>query len=423
MNSDTTNKTSKIIEMTGLTKRFGKTLAVDSLDLTIDRGELFGFLGPNGAGKTTTIKMITGLVKPTSGSVEVDGHDVQSEPEKAKSVIGYIPDTPYLYDRLTGREFLDLVGGLYDMPKAAVESRIEWLFELFGIEGWGDDFAGEYSHGMRQKIVMASALLHDPELIVIDEPMVGLDPQSQRLVKDVLIELVSRGKTVFMSTHTLSVAAELCTRIGLISKGKLMETLPTASSEELERRILKITGGEPLLRDDLERLVSCGVEAGFGDVSLVTNGTLLDARRARSLAAAERVRERLRIYFAVSTLEYLHRNGRIGGAAKLLGTMLQLKPLLILDNKTGFIDAVERTRTWKKALGRVYEVATDGIEPSHRVRAWVMHAAAPADAMALAERINVAYNPVSMGMGQLSPVLGAHVGPGTVGMVIYDDEG
>jgi len=244
MNSDTTNKTSKIIEMTGLTKRFGKTLAVDSLDLTIDRGELFGFLGPNGAGKTTTIKMITGLVKPTSGSVEVDGHDVQSEPEKAKSVIGYIPDTPYLYDRLTGREFLDLVGGLYDMPKAAVESRIEWLFELFGIEGWGDDFAGEYSHGMRQKIVMASALLHDPELIVIDEPMVGLDPQSQRLVKDVLIELVSRGKTVFMSTHTLSVAAELCTRIGLISKGKLMETLPTASSEELERRILKITGGE-----------------------------------------------------------------------------------------------------------------------------------------------------------------------------------
>jgi len=244
MNSDTTNTTSKIIEMTGLTKRFSKTLAVDSLDLTIDRGELFGFLGPNGAGKTTTIKMITGLVKPTSGSVEVDGHDVQSEPEKAKSVIGYIPDTPYLYDRLTGREFLDLVGGLYDMPKAAVESRIEWLFELFGIEGWGDDFAGEYSHGMRQKIVMASALLHDPELIVIDEPMVGLDPQSQRLVKDVLIELVSRGKTVFMSTHTLSVAAELCTRIGLISKGKLMETLPTASSEELERRILKITGGE-----------------------------------------------------------------------------------------------------------------------------------------------------------------------------------
>jgi len=140
------------------------------------------------------------------------------------------------------------------------------------------------------------------------------------------------------------------------------------------------------------------------------------------LAAAERVRQRIRVYFAVSTLEYLHRGGRIGGAAKLLGTVLQLKPLLVLDNETGYIDAVERARTWKKAMDRVYEVATDGLDPSRKVRSWVMHAAAPADAMALAERINVAYNPVSMGMGQLSPVLGTHVGPGTVGMVMYDDE-
>ncbi|MGC9360431.1 MAG: DegV family protein [Anaerolineae bacterium] len=140
------------------------------------------------------------------------------------------------------------------------------------------------------------------------------------------------------------------------------------------------------------------------------------------LAAAERVRQRIRVYFAVSTLEYLHRGGRIGGAAKLLGTVLQLKPLLVLDNKTGYIDAVERVRTWRKAMDRVYEVATDGLDPRRRVRSWVMHAAAPADAMALAERINVAYNPVSMGMGQLSPVLGTHVGPGTVGMVMYDDE-
>ena len=140
------------------------------------------------------------------------------------------------------------------------------------------------------------------------------------------------------------------------------------------------------------------------------------------LAAAERVRQRIRVYFAVSTLEYLHRGGRIGGAAKLLGTVLQLKPLLVLDNETGYIDAVERARTWKKAMDRVYEVATDGLDPSRKVRSWVMHAAAPADAMALAERINVAYNPASMGMGQLSPVLGTHVGPGTVGMVMYDDE-
>lgn len=140
------------------------------------------------------------------------------------------------------------------------------------------------------------------------------------------------------------------------------------------------------------------------------------------LAAAERVRQRIRVYFAVNTLEYLHRGGRIGGAAKLLGTMLQLKPLLILDNKTGYIDAVERTRTWKKAMGRVYEVATEGLQRGRKVRAWVMHAASPVDAMALAERITEAYEPVSMGMGQLSPVLGTHVGPGTVGMVIYDEE-
>jgi DegV family protein with EDD domain len=139
------------------------------------------------------------------------------------------------------------------------------------------------------------------------------------------------------------------------------------------------------------------------------------------LAAAERVRERIRVFFAVNTLEYLHRGGRIGGAAKLLGTMLQLKPLLLLDNKTGYIDAVERARTWKKALERVYEVATEGIEPGRKVRSWVMHAAATKDAMAMAERLTKAYEPVAMGMGQLSPVLGTHVGPGTVGIVLYDD--
>ena len=147
------------------------------------------------------------------------------------------------------------------------------------------------------------------------------------------------------------------------------------------------------------------------------NGGGVDAM----LAAAERVRQRVRVFFAVNTLEFLHRGGRIGGAAKLLGTMLQLKPLLLLDNKTGYIDAVERARTWKKALDRVYEVATEGIEPGRTVRAWVMHATATKDAMAMAERISRAYEPASMGMGQLSPVLGTHVGPGTVGIVMYDD--
>ncbi|HHS50152.1 MAG TPA: ABC transporter ATP-binding protein [candidate division Zixibacteria bacterium] len=238
------NADTPMIEFGEVSKQFAKTLAVDSLNLTIPKGEFFGFLGPNGAGKTTTIKMITGLAKPTNGKVLINGIDVQEEPERAKSIIGYIPDSPYIYDKLTGREFLNLVGGLYNMPKEHVESRIEWLFELFGVDGWGDDFAGEYSHGMRQKIVMASALLHDPELIVIDEPMVGLDPQAQRLAKDILLKLVERGKTIFMSTHTLSVAAELCSRIGLISHGKLIEKLGGTSAESLERRILEITGGE-----------------------------------------------------------------------------------------------------------------------------------------------------------------------------------
>ncbi len=248
------NNNGPMIELIDISKDYGKTLAVDSLDLSIDRGEFFGFLGPNGAGKTTTIKMITGLAKPTGGRVLVDGIDVQKEPEKAKRIVGYIPDSPYIYDKLTGREFLNLVGGLYDMPDELVKSRIEWLFELFGIDNWGDDFAGEYSHGMRQKIVMASAFLHNPDLIVIDEPMVGLDPQSQRLVKDILLKLVDRGATVFMSTHTLGVAAELCSRIGLISTGRLIEILPGASTENLERKILEITGGirEVFFPEDLD---------------------------------------------------------------------------------------------------------------------------------------------------------------------------
>lgn len=233
-----------IVILDNVSKRYIQTLAVDSLDLTVKRGEFFGFLGPNGAGKTTTIKMITGLIKPTEGKVYVGEYNIQEQPEKAKSLLGYIPDTPYIYDRLTAREFLNLVGGLYDMPRELVESRIEWLFELFDVGTWGDDFAGEYSHGMRQKIVMASALLHDPDLLVIDEPMVGLDPQSQRLVKDIMLELVNRGKTIFMSTHTLSVASELCTRIGLIAKGKLIETISATTLDNLEKRILEITGGE-----------------------------------------------------------------------------------------------------------------------------------------------------------------------------------
>jgi len=241
-----------LLEIKNFTKRYGDVVAVDSLNLSVDRGELFGFLGPNGAGKTTTIKTIVGLLRPDEGQITIGGYDIVAQPEQAKRLIGYIPDNPYIYDRLTGREFLELVGSLYGMDKKLIQERIEFLFDLFGIEEWGDEYAAEYSHGMRQKVIMASAIMHDPALIVIDEPMVGLDPQSQRLVKGVMRKLIERGTAIFMSTHTLAVAEEVCTRIGIIHKGKLMKvgTLEQLRADakmegkSLEDLFVALTGGE-----------------------------------------------------------------------------------------------------------------------------------------------------------------------------------
>jgi len=241
-----------LLEIKNFTKRYGEVVAVDNLNLSVDRGELFGFLGPNGAGKTTTIKTIVGLLRPDEGQITIGGYDIVAQPEQAKRLIGYIPDNPYIYDRLTGREFLELVGSLYGMDKKLIHERIEFLFDLFGIEEWGDEYAAEYSHGMRQKVIMASAIMHDPALIVIDEPMVGLDPQSQRLVKGVMRKLIERGTAIFMSTHTLSVAEEVCTRIGIIYKGKLMKvgTLEQLRADakmegkSLEDLFVALTGGE-----------------------------------------------------------------------------------------------------------------------------------------------------------------------------------
>ncbi len=241
-----------ILHIDNITKKFGSVVAVDNLAITLDDGELFGFIGPNGAGKTTTIKMIVGLLRPDMGTITIDGNNVVEKPREAKKLIGYIPDNPYIYDRLTGREFLELVGSLYGMERNVIQERIDFLFDLFSIEDWGDDFAAEYSHGMRQKVIMASAIMHDPKLVVIDEPMVGLDPQSQRLVKNILKKLTEQGITVFMSTHTLSVAEELCTKIGIIHKGKLLKigTLDKLRSDakmenkSLEELFVKLTGGE-----------------------------------------------------------------------------------------------------------------------------------------------------------------------------------
>jgi len=243
-----------MIKLTNLTKKYGDNIAVDNLNLEINAGELFGFLGPNGAGKTTTIKMMTGILKPNSGKVEIAGLDIQKQPEKAKKMIGYIPDDPFLYDRLTGREYLEFVGGLYSLDKRKIRQRSSELFEIFSMNGWIDKKCEEYSHGMCQKLVFCAAFLHNPEVLVIDEPMVGLDPQSSRLVKDMLKQYAAKGNTIFISTHVLSVAEELCDRIGIINKGKLvgLGTIPQLKAKEakndvsLETLFLDLIGNQTL---------------------------------------------------------------------------------------------------------------------------------------------------------------------------------
>lgn len=237
-----------LIEIKELSKRFGNTLAVDNLTLSIPEGEFFAFLGPNGAGKTTTLKIIAGLLRPTSGTVRIGKHDMAQKAILAKKLISYVPDVPYVYEKLTGREFLYFIGELYNLDKIHYQKEIESLLGMFHMQDYGDLLMESYSHGMRQKVVISSALLHNPKLIVIDEPMVGLDPRSVRLVKDILKERTRQGATVFMATHTLSLAEEIADRIGIINKGKLIslgtvEEVKKAAqnTERLEDVFLKIT--------------------------------------------------------------------------------------------------------------------------------------------------------------------------------------
>jgi len=211
-----------MLTLQNLTKTYGETVAVSHLNLKIEPGELFGFIGPNGAGKTTTIKLIVGLLQPTAGSVLIDGVDVQRDPEGVKAKIGYIPDSPFLYETLTGREFLYFVGSLFRVNEKRMNQRMEELIDLFEMKDWIDLRIGEYSHGMRQKTTFSSALLHDPLILLVDEPMVGLDPKSARIVKEVFQEMTRKGKTVFLSTHTLSLAEEICSLVGMINRGKLI---------------------------------------------------------------------------------------------------------------------------------------------------------------------------------------------------------
>ena len=211
-----------MIELLNVTKTFGSFAAVDALTLTVPAGEFFGFLGPNGAGKTTTIKMIAGLFTPSKGEIRINGFDTVKQPLLAKKHLAYIPDQPFLYEKLTGREFLFFVAGLFEMKKSAAAEEIEELITHFEIGEWIDKRTEDYSQGMRQRITIAAGLLHDPRTIVIDEPMVGLDPRSARIVKDTLKKKTAEGVSVFMSTHSLQVAEELCDRIGIIKDGKLI---------------------------------------------------------------------------------------------------------------------------------------------------------------------------------------------------------
>ncbi|MGD9233116.1 MAG: ABC transporter ATP-binding protein [Desulfobacterales bacterium] len=223
-----------MIELIDLTKRYNDFPAVNGLNLAIQKGEIFGFIGPNGAGKTTTINMMAGVLAPTSGSVMICGINIQNHPKKAKSKIGYIPDRPYLYEKLTGIEFLKFIGDLYGVDEDTVLNRSREKLQLFSLSEWADDLIESYSHGMKQRLVMASALLHDPEVIIIDEPMVGLDPLVINMVKSLFQDLAKEGVTIFMSTHTLKVAEDICDRIGIIHKGALVAT---GTSEDLKRNI------------------------------------------------------------------------------------------------------------------------------------------------------------------------------------------
>jgi ABC-2 type transport system ATP-binding protein len=210
-----------MIKFTNVTRTYGQKVAVDGLSLTVAAGELLALLGPNGAGKTTTIKMLVGLLRPNSGTVSVGGCDVAARTRDATSMIGYVPEEPYLYDKLSGREFLEFAGEARGLPPATLAERIARESERLDLGAFLDDLIETYSHGMKQRVVFASALLHDPPVLVVDEPMVGLDPRTVRVVKDHLRALAADGRAILMSTHTLSVAEEIAGRIGIVNGGRL----------------------------------------------------------------------------------------------------------------------------------------------------------------------------------------------------------
>jgi ABC-2 type transport system ATP-binding protein len=243
-----------MIELKDITKSYADFRAVNGLNLSVAKGEVFGFIGPNGAGKTTTIKMMGGVLKPTTGTVTIAGINMQERPEEAKRKIGFIPDRPYLYEKLTGMEFLKFTADLYGVGQNGFHKKATKNLEIFSLADWSDELIESYSHGMKQRLIMAAALLHDPEVIIVDEPMVGLDPAAIMMVKNLFRQLAQKGATIFMSTHTLKVAEDICDRIGIITKGKLIASGTTSdlqreanvSSADLEQVFLNLTNNAPV---------------------------------------------------------------------------------------------------------------------------------------------------------------------------------
>ncbi len=254
-----------MIKIHDLAKSYGNINAVDGIDLEIPSGQFFGFLGPNGAGKTTTIKMMVGLLKPTRGRIVIDGKDVAIDPVQAKAQIGYIPDRPFIYEKLTGREYLHFIADLFGMDRNVAWDRAENYLQFFDLDAAKNELVESYSHGMRQKLVISGALIHDPRVVVVDEPMVGLDPKGARQVKQLFVDLCQKGVSIFMSTHSLGIAEAMCQRIGIIQKGKIialgsvedLRRLAQKHDADLEDIFLELTGDT-----DLQNLVQSLAKPG-----------------------------------------------------------------------------------------------------------------------------------------------------------------
>ena len=238
-----------MIELKEISKKYGDFRAVDNLNLTVARGEIFGFLGPNGAGKTTTIKMIAGVLEPSAGTISIGGIDMRRQPEAAKRKIGFIPDRPYLYEKLTAMEFLKFTADLYGVAHEIYRRKARQNLAMFSLADWSDELIESYSHGMKQRLIMCAALLHEPEIIIVDEPMVGLDPAAIIMVKELFQSLARNGVAIFMSTHTLAVAEDVCDRVGIIHHGRLIASGTTAdlrreanvTDADLEKVFLNLT--------------------------------------------------------------------------------------------------------------------------------------------------------------------------------------